>query len=506
VKSNDDGTFAYTLYTPSGTTVNGTTVLNANSTPYTLWVTFTPADPNYTTATASISLTVNQATPVITWTAPASITYPTALSATQLDATANVAGTFSYTPAAGTVLNAGANQALSVTFTPTDTTDYTTATGSTTLTVNQASQTIVLTFNPPTVLTNGAAAGDTFTVTATGGASGNSVALAASGVCINSATTYVMTGGTNSTGTCTVIANQAGNGNYLAGSTTQAVNEVKKVKLTAPTVNLTTNAPSAGAPYESQFTVTATTNASTTATTTVSPSTVCSISGTTVTMKTGTGTCTVTAKWAADEYYSAATKSTSVSAAKLASTINWAPSSSIAYGPLGSILNATAAGSDGMPLTGTWSYTEAPGVGIPPQTVTAKTVLAVGSYILTANFTPTGTFAKDYAAPTAVTVPLAVTQATTTTTISSATAGTNPLKVAVDFTVAGQNGAKVTGTVSASDSTGAFTCSATLAANGAGHCTITFTGTAGANVTLTATYAGDTNNSGSVSAPYSTTD
>ena len=36
-------------------------------------------------------------------------------------------GTFTYTPAAGTVLKAGTGQTLSVSFTPTDTTDYTTA-------------------------------------------------------------------------------------------------------------------------------------------------------------------------------------------------------------------------------------------------------------------------------------------------------------------------------------------------------------------------------------------
>jgi hypothetical protein len=55
--------------------------------------------------------------PVITWPNPAPIPYGTPLSATQLDATANMAGTFVYTPAAGTVLAAG-SQTLSVTFTP----------------------------------------------------------------------------------------------------------------------------------------------------------------------------------------------------------------------------------------------------------------------------------------------------------------------------------------------------------------------------------------------------
>ena len=48
-------------------------------------------------------------TPTITWPAPAAITYGTALSSTQLNATANLAGTFAYTPTAGTVLTAGSH-------------------------------------------------------------------------------------------------------------------------------------------------------------------------------------------------------------------------------------------------------------------------------------------------------------------------------------------------------------------------------------------------------------
>ena len=71
----------------------------------------------------------NLSTPTITWNTPAAITYGTALGNTQLDATASVAGTFTYTPTIGTVLPGG-KQTLSVTFTPDDTTDYTTATAS----------------------------------------------------------------------------------------------------------------------------------------------------------------------------------------------------------------------------------------------------------------------------------------------------------------------------------------------------------------------------------------
>jgi hypothetical protein len=76
-------------------------------------------------------------TPTITWNPPAAITYGTALGKVQLDATTGVAGTFSYSPALGTVLHAG-TQTLSATFTPKDTADYTTATASVNLTVNKA--------------------------------------------------------------------------------------------------------------------------------------------------------------------------------------------------------------------------------------------------------------------------------------------------------------------------------------------------------------------------------
>ena len=78
-----------------------------------------------------------KATPVITWANPADIVYGTALGATQLNATTTVPGTFVYTPAAGTVLSAGAAQTLSVTFTPTDAANYTTATQAVAINVAQ---------------------------------------------------------------------------------------------------------------------------------------------------------------------------------------------------------------------------------------------------------------------------------------------------------------------------------------------------------------------------------
>ena len=92
----------------------------------TLSVSFTPTDTaNYNDVpVTTVTLKVLKATPVITWANPADIIYGTALSATQLNATANVPGTFTYTPAAGTVLNAGDQQTLSASFTPTDAANY----------------------------------------------------------------------------------------------------------------------------------------------------------------------------------------------------------------------------------------------------------------------------------------------------------------------------------------------------------------------------------------------
>jgi hypothetical protein len=84
---------------------------------------------------------VNKVAPTIIWATPAAIPYGTALSATQLNASSTVAGTFAYSPAAGTVLAAG-SQPLTATFTPTDTTDYTTATQTVSMTVTQATPTI----------------------------------------------------------------------------------------------------------------------------------------------------------------------------------------------------------------------------------------------------------------------------------------------------------------------------------------------------------------------------
>ncbi len=123
------GTYAYTP--PAGT------VLPVGTDP--LSVVFTPSNPQgYTSASANNSIVVTKATPVITWPTPAAIPVGTALSGTQLDATATfqggpLLGTYTYTvlpantPAPNAVLAAG-TWTLQVVFAPADTTDFTNAT------------------------------------------------------------------------------------------------------------------------------------------------------------------------------------------------------------------------------------------------------------------------------------------------------------------------------------------------------------------------------------------
>ena len=74
----------------------------------------------YNQALKNTNITVLKADPSITWGDPAAIPHGTLLSGTQLNATADVAGAFSYSPGVGAQLNVGNGQALSVTFTPDD--------------------------------------------------------------------------------------------------------------------------------------------------------------------------------------------------------------------------------------------------------------------------------------------------------------------------------------------------------------------------------------------------
>ena len=187
-------------------------------------------------------------------------------------------------------------------------------------------QTISFTVNPPST----AAYGSNFTVAASA-SSGLGVAYTHSGACSNLGGTYTMT---SSSGTCTVIVNQAGSASFAP-----APQVTKTVSATlAPQTITYTKSPPVNAAYKTSFTVVAAGGASGNAVTFKSSGS-CSITGTspdsaTYTMSSGTGSCSVIANQAGNSNYTAAPQSTTPVSATLApQTIvyNTSPPASAAY-------------------------------------------------------------------------------------------------------------------------------------------------------------------------------
>jgi hypothetical protein len=86
-------------------------------------VEFVSSDPNYSRATATVTIKVKRALPAVTWHDPAPIVYGTRLGDAHLTATAPVPGEFRYSPAGGTLLSAGTHT-LKVEFSPADSANY----------------------------------------------------------------------------------------------------------------------------------------------------------------------------------------------------------------------------------------------------------------------------------------------------------------------------------------------------------------------------------------------
>jgi hypothetical protein len=107
------------IYTPPQSTI-----LNAG-TGIPLTVTFIPDDTtNYTEVTKTVMINIQKATPVVNWDTPSDISYGTLLSEIQLNAIADIEGTFIYDPPSGTLLPAGDGQELDALFSPGDSTNY----------------------------------------------------------------------------------------------------------------------------------------------------------------------------------------------------------------------------------------------------------------------------------------------------------------------------------------------------------------------------------------------
>ena len=341
----------------------------------------------------------------------------------------------------------------------------------------------------PTVTFTGAPASapyhSTFTVTATTNAS-SAVAITATGACSIAGNTVTMT---SATGTCSLMANWPSDNNYLATSATQSTTATKAT----PTVTFT-GAPATAA-YKAAFTVTATTNASTTASITATG--VCTISGSTVTMTSGTGTCSLTATWASDNNYLAASASQLTTAMKANSTTaitTHTPSTSVVGQAITVKFKVSPVSPATTTPTGSVTASDSTGDMCTATVATGSCSLSAttaGKATLTANYSGDTNFNSSTSPGVAQTVNKASTK--TTITSQSPNPSVAGQAVTVTFTVVpvSPGSGTPTGSVTVSDPAG-DSCTATVATR---SCAITIS--ASGSKTLKASYGGDTNfNSG----------
>jgi hypothetical protein len=234
------------------------------------------------------------------------------------------------------VLPAGPNT-LSVTFTPSDTTDYISATATVQLTVNPVSQTITF----PAIADQTLGTGLPLGATASSGLPVSFASLTPSVCLVSGAWVSV-----DSTGSCTVQATQAGSGNYLAAApVSQTFSVSHSTKTTGQTIGFS--------PIATQI-AGATVNLSATASSgltvsfqTLAPS-VCTVSGTTASLV-AYGTCFVQATQGGNsQYYAAPTVSQGFGVAHATQTINFP---AIATQTAAMTINLQATASSGLPVT-----------------------------------------------------------------------------------------------------------------------------------------------------------
>jgi hypothetical protein len=276
----------------------------------------------------------------------------------------------------------------------------------------------------------------------------------------------------------------------------------------SPTVTFT-GAP-ANAPFNTTFSVTATTNASVmpTITGTTGVCSVSSVTGTpanassTVTMLTGSGSCNLTANWAATPNYSAAGPLLQITAAtKLTPVVTFTGAPKSATYNTSFTVNATTNASTMPQISGTANICRVGAVSGTPASSSASVTMING----TGTCTLSATWAADtnYAAPTAKTQSVTAAKATSTVTITANTPNPATLKqpVTISFAAAGI-GAGPTGSVTVTGNANE-SCTSTLNPAHTGNCSISFSSAGSRN--LKASYAGDNNFSSSTSTNVSQT-
>jgi hypothetical protein len=125
------GTYSVDQESSCSTTYNGSAIPPVQAGTYAVSLTCTA---NSLSSTATTTLTITKAAPVISWSTPSAITTATKLGSSQLNAFSYIPGSFTYSASAGSTLPIG-DVLVTATFTPTDTTNYTSATMTVTIKV-----------------------------------------------------------------------------------------------------------------------------------------------------------------------------------------------------------------------------------------------------------------------------------------------------------------------------------------------------------------------------------
>jgi hypothetical protein len=378
---------SYTVTGPaniSGSTLTitgaGTVVVTANQTGNTSYLAATPAPR---------TITVNKAAPVLEWPTPAPIVYGTALSNAQLDASAtgvggaSLPGSLTYNPLAGTVPVVGP-QSLQVSFAPTDTNDYTTATASVTLTVNGATLQVTAnnatkvygTGNPTfTGIVSGGQPGasftESFTTTATTSSPVGSYAI------VPSVTGATLADYTQTIANGTLMVTQAGSVTTVSASPAEA-NPGQTVTLTAAVTSQTSGTPTGTVTFlDNGVQLGAAANLSNGTATLAAPG-----------LPAG-ATAVITAVYSGNTNFLTSTSTNSVSVVMASSNFNFTNTGTAAY---------TAAPG----AVATYSFSLSPLNGSYPGTVSFNvTGLPTGA---TASFTPNSVAANGGATPVTMTV------------------------------------------------------------------------------------------------------
>jgi len=435
------GSFAFTA---------PTTAPNAGT--YVASVAFTPTDTtDYNPATGTVNVTVNKATPTITWPAAGGLTYGQTLASSTLtggsalSGSTAVSGSFAFTTP-GTIPTAGTDPE-SVTFTPTDTTDYNPVTGSVNVVVSKATPTITW----PTAST--IAYGQTLaSSTLTGGSAKNGTTTVTGSFAFATPTTAPPVG-TNAQ-SVTFTPTDAADYNPVTGTVNVTVNKA------TPTITW----PTASSLTYGQTLASSTLSGGSALNGTTAVSGAFAFTTPTTVPAAGTYSASVTFTPSDTADYNPVTGSVNVAVSKATPTITWPTASGLTYGQ--TLASSTLTG--GSALNGTTNVTGAFAFTTP------TTVPTAGTDSESVTFTPADT--TDYN-PVTGSVSVAVSKATPTITWPTASAITFGQTLA-SSTLSG--GSALNGTTNVAGSF-AFTTSSTAPPVGTNAQSVTFTPTDTAN-------------------------